>query len=155
MTLPFDFLRVVTLEEWSSRHKARGGRALYPGLSPLGGCVVARRGTATLRLLCSLYTRGFDPAACLQPELLPTIHPGLKAEFLFSDVYKPQALALLKVNKRARDYIASLQSLPREDLPRHWDWRGDELLELQSVTRSISAAAQCFDVLAELGIKRR
>lgn len=153
MTVQIDYLRVVSVAEWCSRYDARGGRTRYPGLSPLGGCIVARRGTATIRLLCNLYTRDYDPAACLQPELLQTVHPGLKAEFMYSDIYKKEALMLLNSSKRARDYIAALEPLPMDYLPPYREWRGDDLLEMQALTRAIAATAECLAVLNELGLR--
>lgn len=140
--MKLDYMRVIGDKEMFSRQPAE----VYS--TPLGGAVLVRKNSLTAQALKRWSTSSIDAAACLQPEMLQTVHPGLKAELLYSQGLQVEAVAFLHASKRARDYILALVHVRRYD-----GESGHKLDEFQSLTRSISAAAECFDILEELGLE--
>ena len=147
--MEIDYIRIIGADEFE--HRAPEWLVKTPKsdvmLTPLGGAVLVRLGSLTARTLQSWSTSNIDGNACLQPELLQTVHPGLKAELLYSVGMYAEAQALLESSKRGRDYALALVGVQH-----YGEWRAAELREFQALARSIAALAKCLSVLEELGI---
>ena len=144
-----DYIRILGSAEFD--HRAPEWLVHTPKsdvmLTPLGGAVLVRLGSMTAQTLQRWSTSSIDGNACLQPEALPTVHPGLKSEVLYSVGMHAEAQLLLESSKRARDYALALVGVQH-----YGAWRAAEFREFQTLARSINAAEACFDILAELGI---
>lgn len=141
MTPEIDYIRILGIEEFNHRSPEN------VMCTPLGGAVLVRRGSLTAKVLKQWSTSNIDAGACLQPEMMSTVHPGLKAELLYSTGMHAEAQGLLESSKRARHYALALVGVQH-----YGTWRVAELDEFRNLTRSINAAEACMDVLDELGI---
>ena len=144
-----DYIRILGSAEFD--HRAPEWLVHTPKsdvmLTPLGGAVLVRLGSMTAQTLQRWSTSSINAGACLQPELLQTVHPGLKAEVLYSVGMHAEAHLVLESSKRSRDYAVALVGVQHNGA-----WRAAELSEFQSLARSINAKSACLDVLVELGI---
>ena len=140
MSHEIDYIRVIGAEEFRHRHED-------VMITPLGGAVLIRRNSSTAWSLFHWSTGSIDGNACLQPEAMPTVHPGLKAEVLYSVGMYAEARGLLESSKRALDYALALVGVHP-----YGEWRVAELQEFQTLARSIAAAMACLSVLEEFGL---